>query len=351
MQRFVMFFPVLMLFWGSFAQTQSEPNDIRITEPIAFNTPEADAICEKLQIFPPDHLWNLRIDEWPVHPDSDAMLQTIGLDQPLRYNADMNFVLVPPDQKKVPVEVTVYREESDPGPFPVPDITPIEGWPAFVIREMPGGPNGSSLTKDEWEKEFRKYQANAENSDADRHAAVIDPVNMIEYDFYQMKKTPTGWAATQSSIFNLRTGAYRPLRWTSSDAAGLPLFPAIVRYDELKNGEIKHALRVTLRKTRRGFVFPATHYASSLTDKNIARMGERFRLKADFDISGFSDEVKIILTALKKYGMLVADNGIDMAISVSPDERIPVLHQELRRLKASDFEVVETPSEHLEIRK
>src|SRR5207249_4261733 len=126
----------------------------------------------------------------------------------------------------------------------------------------------------------------------------------------------------------LKSNKLRPDGWTSSDAAGLPIFPSIVRYDELKRGAVEHALRVTVVKTRREYVYPATHFASKLTDENLPRMGERIRLRQDFDVSGFSQEVQTILKALKKYGMFVADNGIDWAISVAPDPRIPVLNEE-----------------------
>ena len=117
----------------------------------------------------------------------------------------------------------------------------------------------------------------------------------------------------------------------------------MVRYDELKRGKVEHALRVTVRKTRRAYVYPATHFASKLTDENLPRMGERLRLRKDFDTSSFSPEVKAILEALKKYGMFVADNGIEWGVSVAPDERIPLLHTELRKVKGSDFEVITPP--------
>ena len=147
----------------------------------------------------------------------------------------------------------------------------------------------------------------------DRHAIVVDPVGRKLYEFYQLRKTDTGWQAAQASIFDLKSNKLRPAGWTSADAAGLPIFPAVVRYDELKRGTIEHALRLTVVKTRRAYVAPATHYASRRTDPNLPRMGERLRLKKDFDVSGFSPEVQTILKALKKYGMLVADNGIDWA--------------------------------------
>src|SRR5213076_1767925 len=163
------------------------------------------------------------------------------------------------------------------------------------------------------------------------------------YEFYQLKKTDAGWQAAQASVFDLKSNRLRPDGWTSSDAAGLPVFPAVVRYDELKRGLVEHALRVTVRKTRRAYVYPATHYASRLTDEDLPRMGERFRLRKNFDVSDFSPQVQAILKGLKKYGMFVADNGIEWAISVAPDPRIPVLHAALRKLKGSDFEVVQPP--------
>jgi hypothetical protein len=181
------------------------------------------------------------------------------------------------------------------------------------------------------------------NLGGDRHAIVVDPVNRMLYEFYGMRRADSGWQAAQASIFDLKTNRLRPTGWTSADAAGLPIFPAVVRYDELKRGQIDHALRVTVRKTRKDFITPATHYASKLTDENLPRMGERLRLRQDFDVSGFSPEARTILMALQRYGMFVADNGIEWAISVTPDERIPVLHDELRRVKGFDFEVVVAP--------
>lgn len=282
-----------------------------ITKPILFNTPEADAILGALEVFPPDNAWNQIVSAWPVHPNSRNIIASIGNDKPLRYNPDMGFILVPPDQKRVEVKIEEYAEESDMGTYPVPDQVPIEGDTLDL-----GG---------------------------DRHAIVVDPINRMLYEFDGMRRTSSGWQAAQASVFDLKTNKLRPTGWTSADAAGLPIFPAVVRYDELKRGQINHALRVTVRKTRKDFVPPATHYASKLTDENLPRMGERLRLRQDLDISGFSPEVRTILTALKRYGMFVADNGIEWAISVAPDERIPVLHEELRRVKGSDFEVVVAP--------
>jgi hypothetical protein len=301
----------------------------KITKPVMFNTPEADAICSALDVFPPDNPWNQVIRDWPLHPDSEAIITSIGKDKPLRYNPDMGFILVPPDQKRVEVQLNRYPAESDPGPYPVPDNVPIEGWPAHYRRAVEVPP-----TLD---------QVQRSTDPGDRHAIVVDPVNRMLYEFFVMRKTDQGWQAAQASVFDLKTNQLRPLGWTSADAAGLPIFPAVVRYDELQRGIVEHAMRVTVTKTRRGFVAPATHFASRHENEDYPRMGERLRLKADFDISSFSPEVRAILRGLKKYGMFVADNGIDWAISVAPDPRIPVLHAELRRIQGSAFEVVASP--------
>jgi hypothetical protein len=267
-----------------------------------------------------------------LHPNSKKIIASIGAGKPLRYNPDMSFILVPPDQKKVEVKIVASPDESDKGPFPVPDDMPIEGWPVHYRRT----PALRGLILDDVQRDKRKEAG-------DRHALVVDPVNRMLYEFYQAKKTDRGWQAAQASVFDLKTNRLRPADWTSADAAGLPIFPAVVRYDELQRGMVEHALRVTVEKTRRAYVYPARHFASRLTDTNLPHMGERLRLKQDFDISGFSPPVQAILKGLKKYGMFVADNGIDWAISVAPDERIPNLHEELRKIKGSAFEVVQKP--------
>ena len=178
---------------------------------------------------------------------------------------------------------------------------------------------------------------------SDRHGIVYDPASRKLYEFYRLTKTDKGWHADQASIFDLSSNKLRPDGWTSSDAAGLPILPAIVRHDEIQRGVIDHALRFTVRRSRRAYVYPATHFASKLTDEDLPRMGERFRLRKDFDTSKFSPEVRVILEALKRYGMLMADNGMDWGLSVSADQRLPDFHAELRRIKGSDFEVVTPP--------
>jgi len=304
----------------------------QFTSAVLFNTPEADAILTALEVFPPDNAWNQIVAEWPLHPDSKQIVASVGAQKPVRYNADMAFVLVPPTQPPIKVEIGRYSGESDKGPFPVPENTPIEGWPAFYHRN----PKHHAATLDD-------VQRDKAGLGGDRHAIVVDPIRRMLFEFYTLKKTDGGWQAAQASIFDLKSNKLRPDGWTSSDAAGLPIFPSIVRYDELKRGRIDHALRFTVTRSRRAYVAPATHFASKLTDATLPRMGERFRLRQDFDVSGFSPEVRTILTALKRYGMLMADNGLDWSISVAPDERIPDIHEELRRVKGSDFEVVVAP--------
>src|SRR5262249_17307507 len=262
--------------------------------------------------------WNEDVSGLPVLPNSDKIIAGVGADKSLAYNLDMGFILVPPDQKKVPVKLTGYPDESDKGPYPVPDNAPIENWPG----------EGGRL-----ENIQRK-------GEGDRHMLVVEPTNRLLYEFYIARKTDDGWTAAQASVFDLKTNKLRPDGWTSADAAGLPIFPAVVRYDEVERGMVEHALRFTVRKSRREYVYPATHYASRDKNPDLPRMGERFRLRQDFDVAGFSPHVQAILKGLKKYGMFVADNGGDWRLSVAPDRRIKGL-DELRKVRGKDFEVVQ----------
>src|SRR5579871_6218013 len=234
-----------------------------ITKPILFNTPQADRILEALQVFPADNPWNTDISKWPLHPNSKNIIASIGAAKPLRYNPDMGFILVPPGQKKVAVRIVGYPDESDKGPFPVPDAMPIEGWPAQYKRT----PELRKLSLDDVQRDIRK-------EDGDRHAIVVDPIKRLLYEFYQAKKTNQGWQATQSSVFDLKTNKLRPDGWTSTDAAGLPIFPAVVRHDELERGIVEHARRVTVTRSLRAYVYPAHHFASRVADANLPRMGE-----------------------------------------------------------------------------
>jgi hypothetical protein len=308
----------------------------KITKPVMFDTPEADAILAALQVFPPDNPWNTDISGLPVHKDSAAMIRGIGMDKRLEYNLDMNFVIVPADQKRVPVKIVDYPDESDPGPFPLPDDAPVENWPLTRNENTKALPRpGQTL---------EQFQREAEG---DRHVILVDPGNGMFHEFWQAKRTDEGWQASNAATWDLRTGAYRKERWTSADAAGLPIFPAVVRHDECARGMVDHAMRFTVKRTRRGYVLPATHWASSSREASLPRMGERFRLRKDFDVSGFPPHVQAILKGLQKYGMLVADNGSDWWMSIAPDRRLEGL-ETLHRLKGADFEVVETGARSVE---
>jgi hypothetical protein len=231
----------------------------------------------------------------------------------------MGYIIVPADQKLVDVKLTAYADESDPGPYPLPENAPIENW----------NPAGNEL--------LASMQAKVE--DGDRHVIVVDPARGLLFEFYQGRKTGPLWQASCEATFDLKTNALRPDGWTSADAAGLPIFPLTVRYEDVASGEVKHAIRFTVHHTRAGYVYPATHKASNKTDPDLPRMGERFRLKADVDISRFSLHAQAICKGLKKYGMINADNGGDWRISVAPDPRIKGL-DDLGKIKASDFEVI-----------
>ena len=315
---------------AALAAERQRPPMPKITKPLMFDTPEADAVLAALQVFPADNWWNRDIGALPVHKDSAQMIAAIGGDKPLEYNLDMGFVIVPPDQKRIDVKLLDYANESDPGPFPLPDEAPIENWPLTRNENLKALPQAGQT--------LAQFQREAQG---DRHVLVVDPLNGSLHEFYGTKRTDDGWQALQASTWDLRTGALRKERWTSSDAAGLPVFPAVVRYDECARGLVEHAMRFTVRRTRRAYVLPATHWASQSRDAAHPRMGERFRLKRDFDVAGFPPHVQAILKGLKRYGMFVADNGSDWWMSIAPDKRLQGL-EALHRVKGSDFEVVET---------
>jgi hypothetical protein len=248
------------------------------------------------------------------------MVATANGRKNLAYNLDMGYVIVPSGQKLVHVKITDYPDESDSGPYPVPDNAPIEGW----------NPDGKESLAD----------VQAKEESGDRHVIVVDAAAGLLYEFWQSRKSPAGWQASNEATFDLKTNALRPDGWTSSDAAGLPIFPLTVRYADVAGGEVKHAIRFTVRRTRSAYVYPATHKASNRSDADLPRMGERFLLKANVDISRLSPHAQAICKGLKKYGMIVADNGGDWRISVAPDPRIKGL-DDLGKIKPGDFEVVE----------
>ena len=312
------------------AQERHRPPMPAIAQPVLFGTPEADRILSSLQVFPPDNPWNQDISRLPVLANSTRIIASIGAAKHLGYNLDMNFVIVPPNQPRIPVKILLYPDESDPGPFPVAENAPIENWP-LAHNEDTGAVSRPGQPLDDIQR----------RGSGDRHLLIVDPVNGKLYEFWQARKTDAGWEAANEATFDLRTGALRPEGRTSGDAAGLPIFPAAVRYDECQRGLVEHAMRFTVRHSRRAYVHPATHFASRLSDPDLPRMGERLRLRKDFDTSGFPPHARAILEGLKKYGMFVADNGADWLMSISPDARLKGL-ETLERVKGSDFEVVDT---------
>lgn len=314
-----MIYRIVVALLSAFALLPGCAQEPAKAKPILFNTPEADAILSKLQVFPKDNPWNEDISERPVHPDSDRIIDKIGRHLRFRWNHDMAFIIVPPDQPKRPLAKVEYTGESDPGDYPIPDEAPVEGWP------ISGGPLETLQRKGE----------------GDRHVIVVDPAAMKLYELFSSFRTDAGWKVGSAAIFDLTSNKLRPDGWTSADAAGLPIFPGVVRFDEVERGMVDHALRVTFRRTRRAYVYPATHYASPHKDPLLPRMGERFRLKKDFDITRFPAHVQAILKGLKKYGMICADNGIEWAVSIAPDARILGLETlDHKAVKGNDFEVI-----------
>jgi hypothetical protein len=299
-----------------------------IRRPVLFDTPEADRILSTLQVFPPDNPWHEDISTRPVHPQSTAMVASVGAEKPLGFNLDMNFVIVPASQPGVPVRITEYPDESDSGPFPIPENAPIENWPMARNEDAGALPKPGGTLGD-----LQRHGT------GDRHLILVDPAHGRIHEFWQARLTDDGWEASQASTFDLTSNRLRPDRWTSADAAGLPIFPAIVRFDEVARGRVEHAMRFTVRRTRRAYVYPATHFASRSDDASLPRMGERFRLRRDFDVSGFPPHAQAILRGLQQYGMFVADNGGDWLTSIAPDRRFEGL-ESLARVKGSDFEAI-----------
>jgi hypothetical protein len=268
--------------------------------------------------FPSDNPWNTDVSAAPIDANSATLIASCGSsglhpDFGTVWDGAPNgipYVVVSGTQGRVPVSFA-YASESDPGPYPVPPGAPIEGGTA---------------------------------SAGDRHVLVIDRDNWKLYELYDAHPVNGGaqWTAGSGAVFDLSSNALRPAGWTSADAAGLPIFPGLVRYDEAtEQSEIRHALRFTCPRTRRAYVAPATHWASSSTDASLPPMGMRVRLRPDFDVSTFPPEVRVILRAMQKYGMLLADNGSGWYVSGAPDPRWSDDNlATLSRVRASDFQVV-----------
>ena len=271
-------------------------------------------------VFPRTSHWNLRVDRLPVHARSAAMVASIGRGSGM--HADFGsglwdggpigipYVTVPRGQKRVPVSFE-YADESDRGRYPIPREAPVEG---------------------------------GRGADGDRHVIVVDRSRCRLFElFAAYPEAGGGWRAGSGAVWNLRSNRLRPRGWTSADAAGLPILPGLARYDEVRSGEIDHALRFTAPRTRRAFVYPARHFASSLTDSSLPAMGQRFRLRRGLDVSRFPRQSRVVLRALKRYGMILADNGSPWYLSGAPSRGWDNddLHS-LRGVPGSAFEAVDT---------
>jgi hypothetical protein len=259
-------------------------------------------------IFPASNAWNQRVDALPVAANSAQIISSIGVDVGL--HPDFGSGVYEGQPIGIPFDVVTkktpryhphfgYADESDKGAYPIPKTVHIEG---------------------------------GAKSDGDRHALLVDKDACKLYELYDLRRAGGGWSAGSGS-------------WTSADAAGLPIFPGLARYDEVARGRIDHALRFTVERTRRAYVYPARHYASSSDDPSLPPMGLRVRLKANVDISRFPKQARIVLQALKTYGMIVADNGSNWYISGAPNPKWSNddLHL-LGKITGADFEVVDTSS-------
>jgi hypothetical protein len=268
-------------------------------------------------LFPQSNPLNQNISHAPVDPRSAAYIASIGLTGHLHPDFGTNpsygipYAVVGPQQHEMPITFTAYNGESDPGPYPIPANARIEGPPA--------------------------------GEEGDRHVLVLQRGSCKLFELYAARRSRAGWEAGSGAVFNLRSNALRPEGWTSADAAGLPIFPLLVRYPEVRAGRIGHALRVTVERTQRGYIHPATHFASSSSDPNLPPMGLRLRLKAGYSLQGFHGETLVVLRALKRYGLIVADNGSSWYISGAPDPRWNDENlEQIKRVPGSAFEAVRT---------
>jgi hypothetical protein len=273
-------------------------------------------------VFSAESAWNQDVSDLPLHPESDAFIESIGTDGTLHPDfgtvwdgAPIGIPYVVVDgQAKVAIDFGDYSEESDPGPYPIPADAPIEG---------------------------------GNDSDGDRHVLVVDESDCTLYELYRGFPNDDGsWTADSGAVWPLAGNPSRPAGWTSADAAGLPILPGLARYDEVvERGEVLHALRFTVSQSQKAYVAPASHYASSSTDPSLPPMGLRLRMKADFDCSAMSAEVRVLCTGLKRFGMIVADNGSDWYVSGAPDSRWNDENlNDFKTIPGSAFEVVDTGS-------
>jgi hypothetical protein len=259
----------------------ASPKHVKVPGPQEYGCP----------MLPANNALNRDISRAPLDPSSAAYIASIGATLHLHADFGTNpsygipYVVVGPHQARVPIKFSEYGSESEPGPYPVPLTAPVEG-----VGE-----------------------------EGDRHVLVLQTHACKLYELYSARRVGAGWEAGSGAVFNLRSNALRPEGWTSADAAGLPILPLLARYPEVHAGRIDHALRVTVARTQRGYIHPATHLASSSPDPSLPPMGLRLRLKASFDLTPYHGQALVILRALKRYGLVVADNGSSWYISGASD--------------------------------
>ena len=311
-----------------------------VTNSLLFNTTNADKVVSAMQIFPVTNPWNEGISNRPVLVNSDAMIAQIMMNlssnhRTLTAEYEMNFVLLPDNQPRVPIDFFNYADESDldggtspDGLYPIPANLPIETWPSQTGTQT-------------------LFQWQTNNDGSDRHAIMVEPGAGFIWETWETTLVGTNWQASNGAMFNLNTNGLRPAGWTSGDAAGFPMFPALVRYDEAERGMVEHACRLVVAKTLYNhYIYPATHYAAptSNTSTNLPAMGQRLRLKSAFVIpANWTTEEKAVLLGLKKYGAMVADNSSVFSISVTPDDRWPPnCFHDFTSLSITNFEVIQT---------
>ncbi|HMJ90363.1 MAG TPA: hypothetical protein VK530_11130 [Candidatus Acidoferrum sp.] len=312
-----------------------------VTNAIVFNTPESDVVVSALQIFPRNNAWNEDISRRLALSNSAPMVAMINSElfagganrTNLHAFQEMNFVLVPDDQPPRPITFNLYGDESDPSPYPIPTNMPVEGWPSQT----------GNLSLYNWQRDIN-------NTGGDRHSIIIQPGTGYIWETWLTKLVVTAsasnWTAANGAKFNINSNSLRPLGWTSGDAAGLAMLGGLVRYDECQRGAVEHAVRLIVKHTRREYIYPATHHASSpsTTNPNVPAMGQRLRLRANFvPPASWSTPEKAIVRALQKYGGIVADNGNFLSFSVVPDQRwASGQFNNLLTLAVKDFEIIQT---------
>jgi hypothetical protein len=277
-------------------------------------TPPSGPFVGGCRVFPADNPWNVDISNAPRHPRSAQIIASIQANGSDFLHPDFGsdpsygipYVVVPQGQPLVPIGYDAYGDESDPGPFPIPLDAPVE-------------------------------------AGSDRHVLVVRQGSCDLFELFVARRSGNGWVAASGARFDLTSNALRPLGWTSADAAGLPILPGLVRFDEVAAGRIDHAIRVTFSRTQRGFILPATHFASSVTDVDAPPMGMRLRLAPSFDISGFTGQARVVARALQQYGLIVADNGSNWFFQGSTDPRWDDASlNQLKLIPGTAFDVIDT---------